>query len=71
MLKPIGVSLDDYFVERDKTPLDEFGEKDYESLYALDLDLFEENLLALMNGTKWNCPAITLYRVNANSKATV
>ncbi|HPD43752.1 MAG TPA: nucleoside kinase [Dysgonamonadaceae bacterium] len=57
MLKPIGVSLDDYFVERDKTPLDEFGEKDYESLYALDLDLFEENLLALMNGNEVELPS--------------
>ena len=57
MLKPIGLSLDDYFVERDKTPLDEFGEKDYESLYALDLDLFEENLLALMNGNEVELPS--------------
>lgn len=57
MLKPIGISLDDYFVERDKTPLDEFGEKDYESLYALDLDLFEENLLALMNGNEVELPS--------------
>ncbi|MDK2837711.1 MAG: uridine kinase [Bacteroidota bacterium] len=57
MLKPIGLSLDDYFVERDKTPLDESGEKDYESLYALDLDLFEENLLALMNGNEVELPS--------------
>ncbi len=57
MLKPIGISLDDYFVERDKTPVDEFGEKDYESLYALDLDLFEENLLALMNGNEVELPS--------------
>ena len=57
MLKPIGLSLDDYFVERDKTPVDDFGEKDYESLYALDLDLFEENLLALMNGNEVELPS--------------
>jgi uridine kinase len=57
MLKPIGLSLDDYFVERDKTPVDEFGEKDYESLYALDLELFEENLLALMNGNEVELPS--------------
>jgi len=57
MLKPSGLSLDDYFVERDKTPVDEFGEKDYESLYALDLDLFEENLLALMNGNEVELPS--------------
>ena len=57
MLKPSGLSLDDYFVERDKTPVDEFGEKDYESLYALDLELFEENLLALMNGNEVELPS--------------
>ncbi|MDR0332627.1 MAG: nucleoside kinase [Dysgonamonadaceae bacterium] len=56
MLRPIGISLDDYFVERDNTPLDEFGEKDYESLYALDLPLFEKDLLALMNGDEVELP---------------
>lgn len=50
LLKPIGISLDDYFVERDKTPLDENGDKDYESLYALDLELFEDHMLKLMKG---------------------
>ncbi len=50
LLRPVGISLDDYFVDRDKTPLDENGEKDYESLYALDLELFEEHMLALMRG---------------------
>lgn len=50
LLKPIGISLDDYFVERDKTPLDENGDKDYESLYALDLELFEDHMLKLIKG---------------------
>jgi len=57
LLKPVGVSLDNYFVERDKTPLDEFGEKDYESLYALDLKLLEEHLLALLQGKEINVPS--------------
>ena len=48
LLKPVGISLDDYFIDRDKTPLDEFGNMDYESLYALDLDLFENHMLKLM-----------------------
>ena len=56
MLKPVGLSLDDYFVERDKTPLDENGEKDYESLYALDLPLFEEHMLRLMQGEEVELP---------------
>lgn len=56
MLKPMGISLDDYFLERDKTPLDECGEKDYESLYALDLPLFEQHILTLMEGNEVELP---------------
>jgi len=56
MLKPIGLSLDDYFVDRNKTPLDEHGEKDYESLYALDLELFEQHMLKLMQGDEVELP---------------
>jgi uridine kinase len=57
LLKPVGFSLDDYFLERDKTPLDEHGEKDYESLYALDLELVEEHLLKLMQGEEVELPS--------------
>lgn len=57
LLKPVGFSLDDYFLERDKTPLDEHGEKDYESLYALDLELFEDHLLKLMQGEEVELPS--------------
>lgn len=56
LLRPVGISLDDYFVDRDKTPLDEDGEKDYESLYALDLDLFEQHMLRLMQGEEVELP---------------
>lgn len=56
LLKPVGISLDDYFIDRDKTPLDENGEKDYESLYALNLELFEEHMLKLMKGDKVELP---------------
>ena len=56
MLKPVGISLDDYFVNRNDTPKDEFGEYDYESLYALDLPLFEQNLLTLMQGVEVEQP---------------
>jgi Uridine kinase len=56
MLKPVGFSLDDYFVEREQTPLDESGEKDYESLYALDLELFEQHMLTLMEGEEVELP---------------
>jgi uridine kinase len=56
LLKPVGISLDDYFVNRDNTPLDENGEKDYESLYALDLELFEDHMLKLMSGETVELP---------------
>src|SRR5690554_1481572 len=56
MLKPVGISLDNYFVEREKTPLDEYGEMDYESLHALDLDLFEQHMIRLMKGEEVELP---------------
>ena len=55
-LKPVGISLDNYFVNREETPKDELGDYDYESLYALDLPLFEENILALMQGIEVEQP---------------
>ena len=48
-IKPIGISLDDYFLDRDKTPLDEKGEYDFEHLHALNLPLFNEQLTKLFN----------------------
>jgi uridine kinase len=49
-LRPYPISLDDYFVDRVDTPKDENGNYDYESLYALDLDFFNQQLKALLNG---------------------
>ena len=43
LLRPIGLSLDDYFLDRENTPRDEHGEYDFESLYALDLPYFFHN----------------------------
>jgi len=56
MLNPVGISLDNYFVEREKTPLDEHGEMDYESLHALDLELFEQHMIRLMKGEEVELP---------------
>ena len=55
-LKPYPVSLDDYFVNRVETPKDENGNYDYESLYALDLDFFNQQLQALLNGEEVELP---------------
>jgi len=49
-IQPLPIGLDNFIVERDKTPRDEEGDYDYESLYSLDLELFNEVLLRLMNG---------------------
>lgn len=54
---PIRVSLDDYFVNRDKTPLDENGELDFESIYSLDLELFNEHLNRLLDGEAVEIPS--------------
>ena len=49
-LRPISVSLDDYFVNREETPIDEWGETDFEALEAIDLKLFNEHLQSLISG---------------------
>ncbi len=55
-LKPLQISLDDYFVNRDQTPRDENGEYDYESIYALNLKLINEQFNALFRGEEVELP---------------
>ena len=55
-LRPYPISLDDYFVTREDTPLDENGQHDFESLYALDLPFFEAQLKALLAGEEVELP---------------
>ena len=55
-LKPLQISLDDYFINRDQTPRDENGEYDYESIYALNLKLINEQFSALFNGEEVELP---------------
>jgi len=56
-LKPVVLSLDNYFVNRDETPLDENGEWDFEHLHALDLELFNQNLKQLLSGEEVDIPS--------------
>lgn len=56
LIKPQMISLDNYFVERDKTPRDENGDYDYESLYALDIEQFNKDLNALIRGEEVAMP---------------
>lgn len=55
-LKPIALSVDDYYMERDETPLDENGFKDYESIRAIDTDLFNSQISDLLDGKEVTLP---------------
>jgi uridine kinase len=55
-LKPVMISLDDYFVDRDDTPRDASGDFDFEHLHALNIDLLNTQLNALLNGEEVELP---------------
>lgn len=55
-IKPVAISLDDYFLDRDKTPRDEKGDYDFEHLHALNLPLLNEQLSALFRGEEVELP---------------
>lgn len=55
-IKPVVLSLDNYFVERDNTPRDACGDYDYEHLQALDIQLLNDHLVRLMKGEEIECP---------------
>ena len=55
-LKPISISVDDYFVDREKTPLDEHGEYDFESIEALNLELLNDHLTQIIQGEEVEIP---------------
>ncbi|SHJ45425.1 uridine kinase [Clostridium amylolyticum] len=60
-LIPKSISLDDYFVNRDSTPLDEEGKPDFESIDALDLELFNKHLNLLMDRKEVEIPTYNFY----------
>ena len=55
-LRPVQISVDDYFVDRENTPLDKNGNPDFESLNAINLELFNDHLLKLIQGEKVELP---------------
>ncbi len=55
-IRPIGISLDDYFLDREKTPIDENGDFDFEHLHALNIPLLNEQLNALFQGQEVELP---------------
>lgn len=55
-IKPIRISTDDYYGSRDQTPLGPDGEPDYETIEAIDINFFNENMLSLINGEETELP---------------
>ncbi len=61
-LEPISLSLDNYYVDRDATPIDEDGKPDFEALEAIDLELFHDHLAELMDGRRVATPRFDFVR---------
>jgi uridine kinase len=58
---PVTIAMDNYFVNREDTPRDEFGEYDFEALEALDLPLFNKQMQKLLNSEKIICPVFNFH----------
>ena len=56
-IKPVTISVDNYFVEREETPRDEFGNYDFECIEAIDTELLNKQLIALLNGEEIELPS--------------
>ena len=63
-LEPVTISLDDYFVNREDTPRDEFGEYDFEALEAVDVKLFNKQLKELISGKEVEVPIFNFHTGN-------
>ena len=61
-IQPIGISLDDYFLDREKTPKDENGDYDFEHLHALNIPLMNEQMNALFRGEEVELPHYNFQR---------
>ncbi|MDD2620772.1 MAG: nucleoside kinase [Syntrophomonadaceae bacterium] len=59
--RPVSISLDNYFVDRCLTPLDQNNEHDFESLHALKIELFNQHLLSLINGEEVEIPSYSFH----------
>lgn len=60
-LRPISISTDDYFLDREHTPRDEYGDYDFEALEAVDIPLFNEHLRQIIKGKQVQCPAFNFH----------
>ena len=60
-LKPVTISVDNYFVEREETPLDENGKYDFECIEAIDTKLLNEDIIKLLNGEEIQAPTFNFH----------
>ena len=60
-LKPVTISVDNYFVERENTPLDEDGNYDFESIKAIDTELLNSDIIKLLNGEEIDAPTFNFH----------
>ncbi|RLC45554.1 MAG: nucleoside kinase [Candidatus Cloacimonadota bacterium] len=67
-MHPVSISLDDYFVDRDKTPLDENGEHNFEDLHAIDIELVNQNLIDLFAGKEVEIPKFSFTKGKREKK---
>lgn len=67
-VKPVALSLDNYFINRESTPLDENGEHDFETIYALDLERFYSDLQKIINGEEVETPVYNFETGERNAK---
>ena len=58
-IKPVTISVDNYFVERENNPKDEFGNYDFECIEAIDIELLNNQLLSLLNGKEVSLPTFS------------
>ena len=68
-MKPHPIAVDNYFVNREHTPLDEFGEKDYECLEAIDVEQFNKDMLLFCVENVLNCQCLILRQDTESIKA--
>lgn len=61
-LKPVTISVDDYFIDREDTPKDEYGNYNFEDIEVVDIELFNKNLIKLMNGQEIDAPTFNFVK---------
>ncbi|MBQ2698512.1 MAG: nucleoside kinase [Firmicutes bacterium] len=69
-LQPVTIGMDNYFIDRDKTPLNEFGNPDFESIRALDLPLFNQHLNQLIAGEEVMLPRYNFTKGRRDEEGT-